>query len=65
MIGNPFNFEIPVITVFSRDTQCSRKQVFRVRARVCVRVCVCERVVHHVCAFLHELRRACGFDGLS
>ena len=42
-----FNFEIPVITVFSRGTEDSRKQVFA-RARVCVCVCVCgwERAVN-------------------
>ena len=46
-ISYPFNFKIPVITVFSRDTEGSGKQVFRVRdcvsagARVCVCVCVC------------------------
>ena len=52
-ISHPFNYEILVITVFSRGTEGSGKQVFRVRACisvVCVRACacarVCERAVH-------------------
>ena len=37
------NFEIPVLTVVARDTDGSRKQVFRVRA------CVHKRVRAYVC----------------
>ena len=47
-ISHPFNFEIPAFTVFSRGIEGSRKQVYRLRARVCwcVWVWVCERAVH-------------------
>ena len=49
----------------------------RARARVCVCVCVCvcayvrarvwicERVMDHVRAYLHDVPRACGFKGRS
>ena len=30
-IGHPFNFDIPVITVFSQGTEGSQKQILRVR----------------------------------
>ena len=58
MIGHLFNFEIPIMTIFSRDTEGSRKQVFRVRACVCARVCVCvlarARVCVCVCVCVHK-----------
>ena len=48
--SHPFDFELPVITVFSPwSTAGSATLVFRVR--VCARVCE-ERVVHHVYADL-------------
>ena len=51
-ISHPFNFEIPEITVFLRSIEGSWKQIFRVRAHVCV----CVRVFLYVS---RTLRYAC------
>ena len=74
MDKNWFSFELPVIIIFARNTEGSRKQFFRVRACVYVCVClcvcvwgggVCERAVQRVRAYLHDARHTCGSEGCS